>query len=380
MSGTPGTAWPGPTTNKTPLFKHALRLHRQNPDEPLWRGGRPYPDEASHRGLGPETPLDRHLIGIEPASVLNAYFARPPAHPRELADAFHGLYIPYHRNEHLSAAALRADGDLARRTARWLVRHGTDRCAVAVGLAMLAAVGTAEDIPLIRTIGLLECFGALAADALERLPGGVDALLWLGDRVTGWGRVDVVGNLCRLDDAPAVRRWLLRGACEGHYLDRYFAGKVATVAGLHEALGELATDSVMVDHVGRLLHAMCDCLSMGMQLSHYPHTAVVLEAHVRAASTLSPTVERYFTNALLAQHLTAKSPEDAGCTAEQQAALRTSYLSLLDRDEWVRVAVEGLAAEHDGMRWLADHRAPELRLRAFPDPPGHGDGRPRTEQ
>jgi hypothetical protein len=366
VSGTPGTARPGPSTNKTPLFKHALRLHRQNPDEPLWRGGRPYPDEAAHRGLGPGTPLDRHLIGLEPASVLDAYFARPSPHPRELADAFHELYIPYHRNEHLSAAALRADGDLARRTARWLVRHGADSCAVAVGLAMLAAVGTAEDIPLIRTIGLLEHFGALAADALEPLPGGTDALLWLGDRVTGWGRVDVVEKLCRLDD-PAVRHWLLRRACEGHYLDRYFAGKVATVARLHEALGELAGDSGMVDHVGRLLDAMCDCLSMGIPLSHYPHTALVLDAHVRAASALSPTAQRYFTNAVLAQHLCTKSPEDAGCTAEQQAALLTSYLSLLDRDEWVRVAVEGLAAEHFGMRWLADHRAPELRLRAFPD-------------
>ncbi|MBZ4320376.1 hypothetical protein [Streptomyces huiliensis] len=36
-----------------------------------------------------------------------------------------------------------------------MVRHGTDRCAVTVGLALLAAVGTADDIPMIQTIGLL---------------------------------------------------------------------------------------------------------------------------------------------------------------------------------------------------------------------------------
>lgn len=236
-----------------------------------------------------------------------------------------------------------------------------------MGLALVAAVGTADDIPLIQTIGLLSNhFGPLAAHAFERQPGGVEALLWLGERVTGWGRVYVVEALCRLDD-PMARSWLLRRACDGDYLNGYFAGKVATVGKLHEALADLGTDGEMVDHVGRLLHLMSDCSGMGLTLGHYPHSGAVLEAHARHVGSLSPTIERYFTVALLAQHLTAKSPHAAGCTAEQQEALRVTYLEVLDREQWTKTARAGLAAADSRMQWLADHRAPQLRLHAFPD-------------
>ncbi|CAL9580795.1 hypothetical protein [Streptomyces sp. enrichment culture] len=366
MSETPGTPRPGsPTT----LFDHALRLHRLTPDKPLPRNGEPYPDDDSHRRRRrrPKPPEDRHSAGKDVALLLDAHFARPSALPGELADAFHDVRIPLHPDEHIAAAARRADGERVRRTGRWLVRHGTDRCSVTVGVALLAVVGTPDDIPLLQTIGLLSHrFGPLVAHTLQRQPAGAEALLWLAERVTGWGRVYVVETLCRLDDPP-IRPWLLRRACDGDLLNGYFAGTVATVAELHEALADLGTDSEMVDHVGRLLHLMSDCDGMGLTLARYPHAPAVLEAHARHTGALPPTIGRYFTNALLAEHLTARPPEAAGCTAEQQQALRATYLSVLDREEWTRTARAGLAAEDDRMRWLADHRAPQLRLRAFPD-------------
>ncbi|EDY42167.1 hypothetical protein [Streptomyces sp. SPB074] len=364
MSRTTGTALPGsPTT----LFDHALRLHRQAPNERLPRDGYPFPDDASHARRGPEAPEDRYSAGTEIALILDAHFARAAAQPSELADAFHDLYVPIHQNEHIAAAASRVDSARARQTGRWLVRHGTDRCSVTVGLALLAVVATADDTPLVQTIGLLsDHFGPLAAHALERQAGGVEALIWLAERVTGWGRVYVVEALCRLDD-PAARRWLLRRACDGDFLNAYFAGKVAAVARLHEALAELDNDSEMVENTGRLLHLMSDCGGMGLTLANYPHSGVVLEAHARHAGLLRPTIERYFTIAALAQHLTTKPPETVGCTAAQQELLLTTYREVLDREQWTRVARVGLVLNDNRMRWLADHRAPQLRLRAFPD-------------
>ncbi|MEU0527654.1 hypothetical protein [Streptomyces niveus] len=364
MSETAGTGMPGsPTT----LFDHALRLHRSTPEKPLPRSGKPFPDDESHRRRGPETPEDRGSAGKDAALILDAHFAKTSASPGELADAFHDVYIPISQDAHIVAAAERADRERVRRTARWLVRYGTDRCAVNVGLAMLAAVGTADDIPLIRTIGLLsDLFGPLAAHAFESGTGGAEDLLWLAERITGWGRVYAVEALCRLDD-PTARSWLLRRACDGDFLNGYFAGKVATVARLHEALADLETDAEMVDHVGRLLGFMTDCGGMGLTLARYPHSGVVLETHARHVGSLPPTLERYFTIAVLTQHLTVKSPEAAGCTAAQQGALRAAYLEVLDREEWTRTAREGLAVDDRRMRWLADNRAPELRLRAFPD-------------
>ncbi|MGW8954379.1 hypothetical protein [Streptomyces sp. NPDC055709] len=365
MSETTGMQLPG---SQTTLFDHALGLHQLAPGEPLPRDGEPYPDDGVHRcRQGPEAPEDRQSAGKDVALILDAHFARGSALPSELADAFHDVYVPIHRNEHIAAAAERADRERVRRTGRWLVRYGTDRCSVTVGLALVAAVGTADDIPLIQTIGLLsKRFGPLAAHAFERGPGGVEALLWLAERVTGWGRVYVVEALCRLDD-PAARPWLLRRACDGDVLNGYFAGEVATVARLHEALADLDTDSEMVDHIGRLLHLMSDCEGMGLTLARYPHSRVVLEAYARHVGSLSPTIRRYFTIAVLTQHLTTEPPEAAGCTAAQQEALRATYLEILDREAWTQTARAGSTSDDNRMRWLADHRAPQLRLRAFPD-------------
>ncbi|WP_328718993.1 hypothetical protein OHT52_05440 [Streptomyces sp. NBC_00247] len=243
MSETTGTGLPG---SPTALFDHARQLHQLGPEEPLPRDGYPFPDDTLHRRRGPKAPKDRHVVGKDIVLILDAHFARASALPSELADVFHDVYVPIHHNEHITAAAERADAERARQTGRWRIRYGTDRCSVTVGLALLAAVGTADDIPLIQTIGLLsDRFGPLAAHAFERRTGGVEALLRLAERVTGWGRVHVVEALCRHDD-PTARPWLLRRACDGDFLNGYFAGKVATVARLHEALAELDTEAACV--------------------------------------------------------------------------------------------------------------------------------------
>lgn len=73
----------------------------------------------------------------------------PTAESRMLADAFCGLSVPAHRNEHIAAAALRADRVRVRETGRWLVRRASDRCAVLVGLALLGSGQSDDDVPLI---------------------------------------------------------------------------------------------------------------------------------------------------------------------------------------------------------------------------------------
>lgn len=142
------------------------------------------------------------------------------------------------------------------------MRHSRNRRAALVGLALLATDYDERDVPLIQTIGLLSRdFGPLAAVALRRRQGGTDALTWLGDRTTGWGRVEVVEALCH--HASVASGSLLRHACDGHFLNGYFAGKVATTAHLHSAITSENPDEELIGHTGRLLHAMTWCQGMG---------------------------------------------------------------------------------------------------------------------
>ncbi|MEU5510363.1 hypothetical protein [Streptomyces fungicidicus] len=202
MSETSGTGLPGtPTT----LFQHALRLHRLTPDAPLVRSGEPFPGTKRRRRQRGQ-PFDPSRGDADAAKVLDTYFLDTRVSPRQLAIKLRDVPVSSRYSERIGAAALRAPTARARETGRWLIRHGTDLAPVAVGLALLAEVGTVDDIRLIQTIGLLSNdFGPLAVRALERLPGGVEALFWLAERVTAWGRVHAVDALCRrVDDHSAV--------------------------------------------------------------------------------------------------------------------------------------------------------------------------------
>lgn len=366
MSELPGIEPPGTTT---PLFAHALRLYGLTPDGPLPGDGEPYPDEERRRSRRePNRPRDPDRIGAGVAAVLDRYFGDPRAHPRRLVGRFHGIHVPIRPDARITGAALRA-GERAGEAGRWLVRHGTETDDVVVGLALLAAVGTADDVPYIRTIGLLSCtFGPLAAHALERLPDGAKPLLWLADRVTGWGRVYVVEALCRLvDGRPDVRHWLLRNAVDGDCLNGYFAGKVARAARLHQALTGPSVDAETVDHTGRLLHVLAGCQGMGMTLARYPHADEVLGALLRHLQRLGPSPDRcHYAAALLAGGLGEGGDAGSIGPAPRWQAHRDGYLALLDRDDWCETAREALAAGDDGTDRLAE--APfVLEPRAFDD-------------
>ncbi|MFJ2835924.1 hypothetical protein ACIO52_11250 [Nocardia sp. NPDC087230] len=98
----------------------------------------------------------------------------PGRAPAELADACHQVFVPLFRNEHVVAAGQRVDAERARATGRWLIRRGTDRCAVTTGLALLETAPEAGDIPMLQTIGLLsESFAPLVVDAMARCRCGL---------------------------------------------------------------------------------------------------------------------------------------------------------------------------------------------------------------
>ena len=318
-------------TGRTPpeaqpsLYDHAWRLHQMAPDSPLPGDGEPYPDHDEYflRAGRARPPTDRRLHGAAAAEVLDRYFANAAASRDQLMTDLRQVYVPVHRNEHIVAAALRADRHRVRETGHWLVRHSTTRNAALVGLALLDSDWDEEDVPLIKTIGLLsDTFGALAAVALQRRRA-TEALLWLAQRVSGWGRVYVIEALCQSPDRDA-RAWLLRHACRGDFLDGYVAGQVATSAHLDEAITSSDADDDLVDHTGQLLLTMTVEGPTGMILERYPPAARVLRRHAELVADQAPSVARYLTTAMIAHQVMAGEPR-------RSAVLRSSADDVLAR-------------------------------------------------
>ncbi|MEU6432409.1 hypothetical protein ABZ860_41430 [Microbispora sp. NPDC046973] len=146
--------------------------------------------------------------------MLRAHFTGPGRCLQTLHDNLRVLNVPLWaiRPEALDGLQWLAP-EPARETGLWLARHATDRRAALTGLCLLAGTARPEDIPVVRTVGLLRCLGPAAVEVLETIHGSAQALVWLAERSTQVTRHRAIAAMCRTHDPVAVA-WLLRHATD----------------------------------------------------------------------------------------------------------------------------------------------------------------------
>jgi hypothetical protein len=222
---------------------------------------------------------------------------------------------------------------------------------------------------LIQTIGLLSRhFGELAARALKRRPNGEAALLWLGPRVTNWGRFHVVNALCESPSSHA-RFWLLRHSCDGPSLAGYYAGKVAASAHLHDAITHTVVDDELIDHTCHIMLTMADCAGMGITLAGYPPGPRVLAALADHRGRQQPTAIRFVDTAVLTDRLASKTLKELGLSGDQRDELVRKFLAVLNRDDWCTSIRDNIDLTDPWQAQFERLEAPRMPLRAY----GHTD-------
>ncbi|GLW52172.1 hypothetical protein [Kitasatospora phosalacinea] len=346
------------TRSRVPLHEHALQLHRAGPDAPLPRTVR-LPDEERYRRAEQRRRWQPELAGARTAALLEQRLARPltPAALRLLAVGLAQLPVPRRPDPAVGALARHHPPELLRTVGRHLVRHGTERDAVAAGLLLLAETATEREVPLIQTVGLLGApFGGLPAHALERLrtPAAVPALIWLAERTTGIDRTHGVHALNRLaaprarypwwhgphplaaPDRPADPRavhWLRRRAADEGDFTGYFAGETLVAAAVGRAIADPHADPETVDQTGRLLRAAAESHGTGATLAHLDDADHLLTHYARHVVRLGPTTDRYRSVLTLAAHL-AGAAAGVGAGEEGRAVVRERLIALLRSPGW----------------------------------------------
>ncbi|MET9486641.1 hypothetical protein [Nocardia sp. NPDC006630] len=347
MSASTGSAQP---SRETTFYDHASALARRYPGIPLPYEGRPYPD-ADRRGIRRASGDESDFQGTRTSRLIDEYFSTPTEH-RDIARLCREV-IEYDIEialwPSIAEAISRADPGHARELGRHLARTSTDENPAVLGMAMLAVVGTGEDVSLIQTIGLLSnTFGLLASQALARLPDATTNLIWLADRTAGWGRVYMVYAICELGDR-AAEPWLLRKACDGDYLNGEFAYKVACTAPVHEAIAAPDADEALIDHTGDLISTLAWCDGMGGTLWDYEHAEQVLAHYLSHIRGLAPSPDRYRWVWALAHFLDGR-PNVPPPDWETVQSLRTGYWSLITTPLWHAIPVAAASSDNERTR------------------------------
>jgi hypothetical protein len=276
------------------LFEHAQRLHRLTPDGPLPDGGRPFPDSGDH----PNVSYPERRLAL--AAVLREFIGDPTLSAQDLHDRCTHLAVKTGDVTRVLQELAPEPSQRLFETARWLIKNGTDRRAVLVGLGLLCGNAEQRDVPLIKVIGLLRFADQLAAEALAKIPSAARDLIWLAERSRRYPRVIAVRALAGHSD-PVVREWVL--SMPRDLLSSDLARHIAQGYGLAEMLGRTAVDDLQWDQAGNLLLAMTSTHNYQSEISRFEEAPDVYQRWVALADRRPATLERAALMTMVAEDL-----------------------------------------------------------------------------
>ncbi|MGW2471452.1 hypothetical protein [Streptomyces sp. NPDC001665] len=255
-----------------------------------------------------------------------------------------------HRTLRLLVAGLPVENEeRARVLARVLVRTGTSCSAVCIGLALLTKLGGPQDVPCIRTLGLLRTLVRPVVHALDALDRPAGALLELRNH-----REPVTFGplLAALDagDRAAVRLRLIALPLD---LAPEVARRVAEASGLADLLAEVpglppSEGAGLIARTGRLLFLMTTLRDYRPEILSYPDAPRAYEAFARGAGRLPRTLDHHALLLSAVQELSTGPAVLHDWGAGRREAALAELTAVLGRPEWREVPDAG---DEPGARW-----------------------------
>jgi hypothetical protein len=307
------------------LFEHAQRLHRLTPEDPLPDGGHPFPDGGDQ----PHVPYQERKLAL--TAALREFLANPSLSAQDL----HGLCarLPINSGDAVWVReAVPEPSPQLLEVARWLVRNGTDRRAVVVGLGLLCGHAEQRDVPMLKVIGRL-CFADhLSVEALTKIPGAEQDVIWLAERSRSHPRIRAVEALVGNRD-PVIRDWVRSTPRE--LLSSDLARKITEAHELAEMFRRQAVGDALWDQLGNLLVAMTSTRNYQSEISRYPDAPDAYQHWVTLADQRPPTLGRAALLAMVAEDL--RTGPAAPVVGEPRGRLIDQIGSALSSRPWIEM-------------------------------------------
>ncbi|MEU7011983.1 hypothetical protein [Streptomyces sp. NPDC046332] len=348
-------------TPRPSLYDYALHLYRAEPDGRLPEGGYPSPDRPSR----PRRPLDRRNARRTAVDAITPFLTDPDTvrAADEVQRRLDELGVRDHHIRWALADLLLRDEAAARALGRRLTRAGTSGVAVCLGLGLLARLGEPEDIPYLRTLGLLRDFTGYAVEALAPLDRAAAALVWLAVHAEDSGLRPLVDALATRD-AAATRARLMTISRNPRAMEPETARRIAEAVRLADVLREDPIDIGALAQAAWLLSHMTSRCDYRPEILSYDDAVPAYEAVVARAALLPPTLDHCATLLSLALDLHSGPSHLLPWPPGRREALLADLESLLHSPGWAAVADH---EPHD----LAERRRAHWIRRTARQPFGH---------
>lgn len=322
-------------TRPSSLYDYALRLYRAEPDGRLPEGGYPSPDRPPR----PRPPLDRRNARRTAVDAITPFLTDPDAvrAADEVQRRLDELGVRDHHIRWALADLPLEDEAAARSLGRRLTRAGTSGAAVCLGIGLLARLGEPEDIPYLRTLGLLRDFMGCAVEALAPLDRAAAALVWLAVRAKDRALRSLVDALAAGDDG-AARAWLTTVPRSPRAVGPETARRVAEAVRLADVLQEDPVDIGVLAQAAWLLSRMTSQRDYRPEILSYDDAVTAYEAVVARAAFLPPVLDHSATLLSLSLDLHSGASHLLPWPPGRRMDLLNTLESVLHAPAWTAVA------------------------------------------
>ncbi|MFJ3906503.1 hypothetical protein [Streptomyces sp. NPDC090025] len=274
-------------TPRPALYAYALSLPPSAPaaaalpeDPPLPRGA---------RAVGPTLRGAPAFAAVRDALTPLLRAPDSPATAEETAHRLAELPVRLSAMVRVARTMPLPDEPAARAFARRLVRTGTARHPVCVGLALLGRLGEAEDIPSLLALARLELLSGLALTALEPLDPATAALARLDGRIPASHALRPLVDASLAGAADDALALLAAPSFDADAVFPEAARWIADALGLAELARHEPPDPPLLARAALLLVRMARSHDHESEILRYGEARQLCEAVVRHAHVLPPT-------------------------------------------------------------------------------------------
>lgn len=132
-----------------------------------------------------------------------------------------------------------------------------NRNAVKYGIAILGLCNNRSVLDNIKTLGLHDEFTVYSTVAIMHLSVNVEQDLWeLAQKVNGWGRIQLVDRLARLELNDLIKDWLIFEGYKNNIMYEYLAYTCATYGELHKKLERKEVEKKLFKSASDIIEAL----------------------------------------------------------------------------------------------------------------------------
>jgi len=250
---------------------------------------------------------------------------------------------------------------------RYFATRAVHREAVKLGLALLGAFGSSDDLAILKVLGRNDEFTLFAAVAIARVTADPEQALWeLAREVHGWGRIQIVERLKDTKNSE-IQSWMLKDGFRNNIMDEYLACICARAGRLHEALNQQFVDDALLDGAADILRALIPGGGPAEGIDDYAHAADTCESYVNLVWARSDLgLKHFLAVASLRRFLSSPQGwdkrEGMGWSELRRREVETLCADVLARAIWRQQISEALSSNDESTFYDGDMAAKELSI------------------